>query len=43
MPGRTEYQDIAVEVGAKLPARTREMVGERAGYSVSGDWQAPTA
>ncbi len=29
MPGRAEYQDFAVEVGAKLPARAREMVAER--------------
>jgi hypothetical protein len=30
LPGHTEYQDFAVEVGAKLPARAREMVAERA-------------
>jgi hypothetical protein len=30
LPGRAEYQDFAVEVGAKLPSRAREMVAERA-------------
>jgi hypothetical protein len=30
LPGRTEYQDFAVEVGAKLPSRAREMVAQRA-------------
>jgi hypothetical protein len=29
LPGRTEYQDFAVEVGAELPPRAREMVAER--------------
>jgi hypothetical protein len=30
LPGHTEYQDFAVEVGAELPPRAREMVAERA-------------
>jgi hypothetical protein len=30
LPGRTEYQDFAVEVGAELPPHAREMVDERA-------------
>jgi hypothetical protein len=30
LPGHPEYQDFAVEVGAELPARAREMVAERA-------------
>jgi hypothetical protein len=30
LPGSREYQDFAVEVGAKLPPRAREMVAERA-------------
>ena len=30
LPGRTEYQDFAVKVGAKLPPRAREIVAERA-------------
>ena len=30
LPGRTEYQDFALKVGAKLPPRAREMVAERA-------------
>lgn len=30
LPGHAEYQDFAVEVGAKLPPRAREMVAERA-------------
>jgi len=30
LPGRTQYQDFAVKVGAKLPPRAREMVAERA-------------
>jgi len=30
LPGHTEYQDFAVEVGAKLPPYAREMVAERA-------------
>ena len=30
LPGHPEYQDFAVEVGAKLPPRAREMVAERA-------------
>ena len=30
LPGRTEYQDFAVEVGAKLPRPGSEMVAERA-------------
>ena len=30
LPGHTEYQDFAMEVGAELPPRAREMVAERA-------------
>jgi hypothetical protein len=30
LPGHPQYQDFAVEVGAELPARAREMVAERA-------------
>jgi hypothetical protein len=30
LPGHPEYQDFAVEVGAELPPRAREMVAERA-------------
>jgi hypothetical protein len=30
LPGRTEYQDFAVEVGAELPPRARKVVAERA-------------
>jgi hypothetical protein len=30
LPGHAEYQDFAVEVGAKLPPRAREMVAQRA-------------
>ena len=30
LPGHPEYQDFAVEVGAELPARARELVAERA-------------
>jgi hypothetical protein len=30
LPGHAEYQDFAVEVGAELPPRAREMVAERA-------------
>ena len=30
LPGHAEYQDFAVEVGAALPPRAREMIAERA-------------
>ncbi len=30
LPGRQEYQDFAVEIGAELPSRAREIVAERA-------------
>ena len=30
LPGRQEYQDFAVEIGAELPPRAREIVAERA-------------
>jgi hypothetical protein len=30
LPGSHEYQDFAVEVGAEMPARARELVAERA-------------
>jgi len=30
MPGRQAYQDFAVEVGAELPSRAREIAAERA-------------
>jgi hypothetical protein len=40
MPGRQAYLDFAVEVGAELPSRVREIAAERARvakYSPMGD------